>query len=135
MIQKHLNQIRLTKEPNDEDLIKVRTYLHLRKVFFFSADKSKINKITPNVFSSWMIHLWKLQVRRHVYLSFCHYFPNLNFVFIISWHKVGGDELTTSSKASPQLSDFTFEVVLYMYFQNPGNRYLLSIHILTRKKN
>ena len=102
---------------------------------FFSADKSKINKITPNVFSSWMIHLWKLQVRRHVYLLFCHYFPNLNCVFIILWHKVGEEELTTSSKASPQLSDFTFEVVLYMYFQNSGNRYLLSIHILTRKKN
>ena len=49
MIQKHLNQIRLSKEPNDEDLIKVCTYMHK---YFFSADKSKITKITPNVFSS-----------------------------------------------------------------------------------
>ena len=48
MIQKHLNQIRLSKEPNDEDLIKVCTYK-----LFFSADKSKIStKITTNVFSS-----------------------------------------------------------------------------------
>ena len=52
MIQKHLNQIRLSKEPNDEDLIKVCTYMSYMHKLFFSADKSKINKITTNVFSS-----------------------------------------------------------------------------------